>query len=110
MARKALTDTASAIEINELPRWDLSALFPGLDSPEFAAGFDRLLDEIGALSRLFDDLGITAATPSPFRTTHVADFENALVALNDIEERFESMQSYLYGSVSTDSRNELAQA
>ena len=43
MRRNTLTDTApTTVETNELPRWDLSALFPSLDSPEFAEGFDRL--------------------------------------------------------------------
>ena len=95
---------------SELPSWDLSALFPSLDSPEFAAGFDRLLDEIRALADLFDDLGIKAASPAGPSATPVAEFEKALRALNDVEQRLESMQSYLYGCVSTDSRNELAQA
>ena len=61
MSKKGLTDRAApAVEINELPRWDLSALFPGLDSPEFAEGFDHLLSGIDHLTQLFDDVGITA--------------------------------------------------
>ena len=95
---------------SELPSWDLSALFPSLESPEFAAGFDRLLAEIGALANLFDDLGITAASAAGSNASTVANFEKALRALNDVEQRLESMQSYLYGCVSTDSRNDLAQA
>ncbi len=95
---------------HELPRWDLSALFPSLDSPEFAAGFDRLLDEISVLADLFDDLGITATFQAGSGAAPVAEFEKALRALNDVEQRLESMQAYLYGCISTDSRNELAQA
>ncbi len=108
---QALVATAAESSgTDELPSWDLSALFPSLDSPEFAAGFDRLLDEIGALANLFADIGVTAATATGSGSTPVADFENALRAMNDVEQRFESVQSYLYGCVSTDSRNELAQA
>ena len=69
MPRKTLTDTApTAVETNELPRWDLSALFPGLDSPEFAEGFDRLLSGIDHLIHLFDEVGITATSTSRSET------------------------------------------
>ena len=108
--RARVATASGSTGTNELPIWDLSALFPSLDSPEFAAGFDRLLDEISALSGLFDELGIKAASPAGSSAAPVAEFERALRALNDVEQRLESMQSYLYGCVSTDSRNELAQA
>ena len=38
----------------------------------------------------------------------MADFERVLNALNDVSQQLESMGSYLYGCISTDSRNELA--
>src|SRR5215217_5175203 len=110
MPRKTLTDTATAVETNQLPRWDLSALFPGLDSPEFAEGFDRLLSGIDHLAQLFEDVGISAASTSPSETVPLADFERVLNALNDVSQQLESMGSYLFGCISTDSRDELAQA
>ena len=111
MPRRTLTETApTAVETNQLPRWDLTVLFPGLDSPEFAEGFERLLSGIDALARLFDEIGITAAAPRRTENAPVADFERVLNALNDVSQQLESMGSYLYGSISTDSRNELAQA
>src|SRR5215211_341223 len=110
MPRKTLTDTATAVETNQLPRWDLSALFPGLDSPEFAEGFDRLLSGIDHLAQLFEVVGICAASTSSSETVPLADFERVLNALNDVAQRLESMGAYLYGCISTDSRNELAQA
>src|SRR5215210_2437736 len=110
MARKALTDTASAIETNELPRWDLSALFPGLDSPEFAEGFDRLVSGIDDLVNLFDEVGVSSALRNRSDTAPSVDLERVLNALNDVVQRLDSMGSYLYGCISTDSRNEAAQA
>jgi hypothetical protein len=96
--------------MNELPRWDLSALFPGIDSPEFAEGFNRLLSGIDDLAVLFDDVGITAASQLLTENALLVDFERVLNALNDVSGQLESMESYLYGCISTDSRNELAQA
>lgn len=110
MPRKTLTDTAPVVETDELPRWDLSALFPGLDSPEFAEGFDRLLSGIEDLVELFDEVGVCAASASRSEAVPLVDFERVLNALNDVSQRLESMGSYLYGCISTDSRNELAQA
>ena len=83
---------------------------PASTPPNSSAGFEQLLNDIGALGNLFADIGITAASAGPSRDTLVADFEKVLMALNEVEQQFSSMQSYLYGCVSTDSRNELAQA
>src|SRR5688572_5537118 len=110
MPRKTLTDTVSTVETNELPRWDLSALFPGLDSPEFVEGFDRLLSGIDDLAQLFDDVGVSAVAASRSETVPLVHFQRVLNALNDVAQRLESMGSYLYAWISTDSRNEAAQA
>jgi oligoendopeptidase F len=111
MARKTLTVQAPiAVATDDLPRWDLSALFPGLDSPEFTEGFDRLLSGIDQLTRLFDELGITSTPTRRAETAPVAEFERALNALNDLTQQFDSMGSYLFGCISTDTRNDLAQA
>jgi oligoendopeptidase F len=110
MPNKTLTDTATAVETNELPRWDLSALFPGLDSPEFGEGFDRLHSGVDHLNQLFDDVGIAAASTIRSNTVPVDEFERVLSALNVVSQQFDSMGAYLFGCISTDSRNDLAQA
>ena len=111
MPKKTPTDTAAtAVATNELPRWDLSALFPGLESPEFAEGFDRLLRGIDHLTDLFDEVGITATSTRQSEPAPVAEFERVLNALNDVSQQFESMGAYLFGCISTDSRDDLAQA
>jgi oligoendopeptidase F len=111
MRGQTLTETAViAVETNELPRWDLSALFPGLESLEFVEGFNRLLSGIDHLINLFDEVGITATPASRSEIAPLADFEQVLIALNDVSQQLESMGSYLFGCISTDSRDELAQA
>src|SRR5215208_3931781 len=104
MPRRTLMDTATAVQTDELPRWDLSALFPGLDSPEFAEGFDRIVRDIDHLAALFEEVGISVASASRSRAVPVADFERVLNALNDIAQRLESIGAYLFGFISTDSR------
>ena len=38
---------------SDLPHWDMTPFFPGLDSPEFEAAFTKLVGEIADLTRLF---------------------------------------------------------
>jgi hypothetical protein len=42
----------------DLPRWDLSRLYPGLDSPDFKRGFAALIEAINDLEGEFDRLGV----------------------------------------------------
>ena len=41
-----------------LPQWDMTVVYPGLDSPEFAAGFAALRQGVSDLGELFDRAGI----------------------------------------------------
>ena len=78
MPGQTLTETAiTAVETNELPRWDLSALFPGLDSPEFAEGFDRLLSGIDHLVNLFDEVGSHRSAGEPLRNRAAGRFRTS---------------------------------
>jgi pepF/M3 family oligoendopeptidase len=101
---------APAAEATELPRWDLTPLFPSLASPEFAAGFAALLADMDALQALFDMLGVRGGEPMAADRALVEKLEQALSALNDVERRLELMAAYLYGQVTVDSRDETAQA
>lgn len=71
----------------DLPHWDLSTLFPGIDSEEFARGFDKLVRDIHSLSALFDEQGIDALGGGSADGTLISRFERALTALNDVELR-----------------------
>jgi len=42
--------SAGGAELDSLPEWDLSDLYPGMDSPEFAADLDRVARECGAFA------------------------------------------------------------
>jgi pepF/M3 family oligoendopeptidase len=99
-----------AQENRQLPRWDLTALYPALHSPEFAAGFVRLLSDFDLLAALFAELGVRGDHAATLDDGLVAAFERALSSLNSVEQQLHSTYAYVYGHVSTDSRNELAQA
>jgi pepF/M3 family oligoendopeptidase len=109
MPRSATTLSAPEAA-GELPRWDLTALYPGLDSPEFGEAFQRLIASIEALADLFDELGVGAGAQDQTDEPAISRVERALSALNDVEQAVESTGAYLYGFITTDSRDDLAQA
>ena len=98
MRRNTLTDTApTTVETNELPRWDLSALFPSLDSPEFAEGFDRLwwrrsIDPPLRGSRNHGDVN------DPLRNRACSRFRTRPERLNDVSQQLESWDRICTGA------------
>jgi pepF/M3 family oligoendopeptidase len=93
-----------------LPRWDVSDVFPGLDSPEFAAAFDRVDEAIRSIAELFDREGIGARESAPLGDATVRVFDEVTDRLNAVLTRMETLGAYVGAFVTTDSRNALAQA
>jgi oligoendopeptidase F len=94
----------------DLPRWDMSVVYPGLDSPEFERdlrSFVRALDE---LEGLFDEAQIDR-TESPLNPDLAADIlERILPPYNALNDHAWTLGAYVYAFVSVDSRDEYAQA
>ena len=93
-----------------LPHWDLSVVFPSLDSPEFEAGFQAVVTGTDRLAALFDERHVEAQPPAAFDPRQVETFELASAQLNDLLDRLATLGAYIAGFVSTNSRDELAQA
>ncbi|MCA9955219.1 MAG: M3 family oligoendopeptidase [Anaerolineales bacterium] len=95
----------------ELPHWDFSTVFPGLDSPEFASGFQSVIDAIAGLVTFFDENKINRLdTAVPADDKLVKLFETVISRYNAVEDQSLTLQAYLYGFLTTDSRNNEAQA
>ena len=95
---------------HKLPRWDLTVVYPGLDSPEFEAGFAAVVQAIDDLVELFDRHGIGLQDPSPLKNAAVRRFEEIVDRFNAVLEESSALFAFIWGFVSTDSRYELAQA
>ncbi len=93
-----------------LPHWDMSVVYPGLDSPEFAADFAAAQADVAAAAALFDALGIGERAAAPLADADVAAFEQVVAALNPLLERAGTLSAYIYSFVTTDSRDTVAQA
>jgi pepF/M3 family oligoendopeptidase len=91
---------AIAAPSDALPRWDLTTIFPTLDSPEFAAAKDELIRLVEAAERETENL-----QPGD----DVATVEHWLESLTRIREIYSDLESYLELIIAADSRDDAAQ-
>jgi pepF/M3 family oligoendopeptidase len=88
----------------------MTVVYPGIDSPEFKAGFSQVASDIDALARLFDERGVRKQAPAELSDTDVQAFETAIERYNAVTAETETLAAYLYSFISTDSRDGVAQA
>ena len=94
-----------------LPHWDMTPIFPGLGSDELADATREAVAGIAALRAHFDRHGIRRLqAPLALDAAEVALFEDTLARLNALLERTRTLGAYLGAFVSTDSRDEVAEA
>ncbi|HZO91111.1 MAG TPA: M3 family oligoendopeptidase [Chthonomonadaceae bacterium] len=93
-----------------LPHWDMTPIFPGLESPEFAQGFRATIESIGELVALFDSAGIGQRAPAPLDAEAIQTFETVIQRYNAVLEQVRTVAVYIQCFVSTNSRNDVAQA
>jgi oligoendopeptidase F len=99
-----------AITASALPHWDMTPVYPSLESPEFAAGFHAAVVAIDDLAHLFDQHGIGQHPTGPLDAATVAAFEAVLARLNTVQADRQTLLAYINSFVSTNSRDTLAQA
>jgi pepF/M3 family oligoendopeptidase len=96
--------------VSSLPRWDMSVVFPGLDSPEFEQGFQAVVLDITNLGALFNDLGIQKREQAPLDQATIDAFDQATDRFNEVLARYRTLSAYISAFVTTDSLDNLAQA
>lgn len=107
LARNATTKEivlGTATASRTLPHWNLDQYYPGLDSDAFRDAFAAMKEKISAFSMTVEDVTSGASSGDP-----VSGVERALASANDLLEDVGLLMFYLYGHVSVNSRNELAQ-
>jgi pepF/M3 family oligoendopeptidase len=88
----------------------MTTVYPGLDSPEFDAGFRSVVGAIARLGELFDQHGIAKRQPAPLDEATVQALEAVVRAMNAVLDEMRTVNVYINSFVSTDSRHNLAQA
>ncbi|HEY7348143.1 MAG TPA: M3 family oligoendopeptidase [Ktedonobacterales bacterium] len=92
-----------------LPHWDMTVVYPGLESSEFADSFRAMQANIAALQALFDEV-VVPQQPAPFDEQTRANVERVLERINAVLEEVGTIEAYIFAFVSTDSRNDTALA
>ena len=90
-----------------LPQWDLSSIFPGLESPKFKsawANLEQLLDKFETL------LARHQVEDRPQRPSDAQAFVEVMQALDMLYEQYTPLRSYLSCYLSTDTTNAPFQA
>jgi pepF/M3 family oligoendopeptidase len=90
-----------------MPRWDLSAAFPSLRSVELKAAFEKVKTDIAHFGYLLDAAELRG---SEFSDQLVRDFEDLLNHSNELQKEVRTLNAFIGGHVSVDSRDEEAQA
>jgi oligoendopeptidase F len=94
--------------VETLPRWDVSSVFPSLDSRELAFGHEAIVADLARLVALYDRHDVRGGDPRSPTDEDVAVFEEVLAATNELTGQVRLVGAYLYTFVSTDSGNETA--
>ena len=90
-----------------LPHWDLSNVYPGLESDEFAAAFRSIQNQLGALEQLY--AGRVSTVSADVAPAELAALLGEIVTcLNELYELAGTVRSYIYSFTSTDSHNVVA--
>lgn len=93
-----------------LPHWDFTVIYPGLETPEFAAGFQAAVAAVDALTALLDMHAVGRRDPAPLDEPTLQAFEQVLTAYNATLTQTHTLGAYIQGFLTTDSRDTVAQA
>jgi oligoendopeptidase F len=94
---------------NGLPHWDVSVVFPSLDSTEFEQGFKKTIQEINDLAALFDKYGIKEQKDIRMEDSLVGIFEEVITQYNQVLDQVRTLRAYIHSFISTNSRDTFAQ-
>ena len=95
--------------MSTLPHWDLSDVYPGLDSREFAAAREAYGADVARLVALYDEHDVRGGDALAVDATTVPSFEAARGAANEILNQLRLVNAYVSSSVTTAAPNDAAQ-
>src|SRR6266516_7765115 len=96
--------------VTTLPHWDMTVVYPGLESPEFAHDFARVIQDINDLVHLFDTHQIMEQTSTSVNSDTIKAFEVVVERYNAVLEFTRTLSAYIMCFVSTNTSDNLAQA
>ncbi|HUQ40267.1 MAG TPA: hypothetical protein VM030_08940, partial [Acidimicrobiales bacterium] len=94
----------------ELPRWDVTNVFPSLESREYAAARESVSAGITRLSALYDEHDVRGGAEREVDDATVAAFDEVIAATNELLDRLRIVGAFTSSFVTTDARDDQAQA
>src|SRR5258708_25355370 len=89
------------------PRWDLTNVYPSLESKEFASAVKEYKKQVGSLEKLFEKK--ISKSGSKMRAREMAPLVGEIVnRLNKIQLLSDTISPFIYAYVSTNSRDQAA--
>lgn len=99
-----MSTTATFHVVGDLPRWDLSNIYQGLDANDYRSDFTRYEQQLGELERYFDDHRVSRAhLPTGDHAQIAATLNEILDRLNDTFLVGETLGAFVYGLMTTNS-------
>lgn len=99
----------SKSDLGTLPHWDLSNVYPGLESKDFNQAVDQLKAQLDDLDGYISDRQIARAGLRPADSAELAETISGYVdRMNGLFQVYSTLRAYVYGFVSTDSYNTTA--
>lgn len=92
-----------------IPRWNMSVVFPGLESDEFKTEFAEVLSSVDELAELFGQLQIGPRDHTDVDADTVEAFDTVMDRYGSLLQRLQTLSAYISAFISTDSRDTVAQ-
>ncbi len=96
--------------VSTLPHWDMTVVFPSLESQEFARGYTSVVQDIDELAGLFETQHIKEQTATPISNDTIKTFETIVERYNTALEATATLSAYIMCFVTTNTHDHLAQA
>ncbi len=93
----------------DLPHWQLSSIFPSLDSADYEEAKARAKDDLKALETFMDEHKIGTQTAAEVSTETVTTFEALVERFNALVTNLSDLRAYLAGFTSTNAFDDAAQ-
>lgn len=100
------SNSASAtVEMQKIPRWDLSSIYPGLDSPQYREDFARYERWLGELEAEFDRLEVRRSAEPLAQSAETLGqvLETLLPRIGEGVMLAETLDAFVYGLITTNS-------
>ena len=93
-----------------LPRWDMTPIFPSLQSAEFSAAYAAALSDLDALTALFDKYAVRKRETGVADTEFAAAYDAVTAPVNALLEKMRLLSSYIGCFTTVDATDETAKA